>query len=203
MATWKEDVVKAMIELGGISNYQDLNKKIEEIRIEKLPENWHSSVRHTIETHSSDSRAFRKKEDLFESIDGIGKGVWGLRNFIPTRANVDLTEDDLEFPEGREVLQKHILRERNSMLVLKAKQKFKENHGRLFCEVCGFIFEEKYGSIGKDFIEAHHIKPISEMKENEKTKITDIVMVCSNCHKMLHRKRPWISKEKLKSLLTK
>ena len=24
------------------------------------------------------------------------------------------------------------------------------------------------------------------------------VLVCSNCHKMLHRKRPWLSKEELK-----
>lgn len=55
--------------------------------------------------------------------------------------------------------------------------------------------------IGKDFIEAHHSKPISEMKENEKTKIEDIVLLCSNCHSMIHRKRPWLSKNNIRRLL--
>lgn len=44
-------------------------------------------------------------------------------------------------------------------------------------------------------------KPISEMAENEETKVEDIVLVCSNCHRMLHRKRPWLTINELKELL--
>jgi len=84
---------------------------------------------------------------------------------------------------------------------LKQKRRVKEKNGKLFCEVCEFVFADKYGDIGQDFIEAHHNKAISEMKENEKTKVSDLIMVCSNCHKMLHRRRPWLTKEKLKLLL--
>ena len=63
----------------------------------------------------------------------------------------------------------------------------------MFCEICGFSFVDKYGDIGKDFIEAHHIKPVSEMKEGESTNINDLVMVCSNCHSMIHRRKlGWI-----------
>ena len=36
---------------------------------------------------------------------------------------------------------------------------------------------------------------------NEKTKIEDIVMLCSNCHSMVHRRKPWTTKEDLKKLL--
>lgn len=31
------------------------------------------------------------------------------------------------------------------------------------------------------------------MAENEPTKVEDIVLVCANCHRMLHRKRPRLS----------
>ena len=74
---------------------------------------------------------------------------------------------------------------------------FLEKHSKLYCEVCGFDFEEKYGELGKDFIEAHHVKAVSTMRENEKTKIEDIVMVCSNCHSMIHRKKPWLNRSQL------
>ncbi len=114
-----------------------------------------------------------------------------------------MTQDDDEFSEGKLSIKEHIKRERNHQLIIKAKEKFKQKNGSLYCEVCGFDFSKAYGEIGNDFIEAHHIKPVSELKENEKTKIEDIVMVCSNCHSMLHRKRPWLTKEQLKTLLIK
>ncbi len=199
MASWLDDIIQALTELGGTAHYKDLYKKIEEIRPSLTP-SWQASLRKVIENHSSDSDNFNGK-DLFYSTQGIGKGIWGLRNYAPTIATVDLTEDDIEFPEGKEILRKHILKERNPKLVFEAKKAFKDKNGKLFCEVCNFFFEDKYGKVGEDFIEAHHIKPISEMTEHEKTKITDLVMVCSNCHRMLHRKRPWITKERLRSLL--
>lgn len=60
---------------------------------------------------------------------------------------------------------------------------------------------QKYGEIGTGYIEGHHTIPISDMNENRKTKIDDIVLVCSNCHRMLHRKRPWLSIDDLKEIL--
>nr|WP_235675276.1 MULTISPECIES: hypothetical protein [Bacillus cereus group] len=52
-------------------------------------------------------------------------------------------------------------------------------------------------------MEEHHVSPVSELKEDATTKIEDIAMVCSNWHKMLHRKRPWSSKENLQLLLNR
>lgn len=56
------------------------------------------------------------------------------------------------------------------------------------CMICGFDFEKKYGELGKGYIEVHHIRPLSEIDEEvvvnpEK----DLICVCSNCHRMLHR----------------
>jgi hypothetical protein len=98
------------------------------------------------------------------------------------------------FEEGRKRLITHARLEtvRNSALVREAKRLFKRIHGRLFCEVCAFDFEGKYGRRGKDYIEAHHRTPISELEGPIEITAADLAMVCSNCHRMLHRP-PWIT----------
>ena len=78
-----------------------------------------------------------------------------------------------------------------------------EFNKRLSCQVCNFSFEENYGGLGKGFIEAHHIFPISELTEETPTKVEDIALVCSNCHRMLHRRRPWLSLEELNKVKNK
>ncbi|MBK8396266.1 MAG: HNH endonuclease [Leptospiraceae bacterium] len=81
-----------------------------------------------------------------------------------------------------------------------AKENYKKQNKNLECQVCGFSFTV-YGEVGKDYIEAHHTIPVSQMTGKSKTKIEDIALVCSNCHKMLHRKRPWLKMSEIKSLL--
>jgi 5-methylcytosine-specific restriction protein A len=61
-------------------------------------------------------------------------------------------------------------------------------HG-LTCNICGFNFEKAYGPRGEDFIEVHHVKPISTLKEKQPIDPqNDLITVCSNCHRMIHRK---------------
>jgi len=62
------------------------------------------------------------------------------------------------------------------------------------CEICNFDFEEFYGDIGKQFIEAHHKIPFSTLPEDEVVEfdINDFSVLCSNCHRMVHkRKEPY------------
>lgn len=64
-----------------------------------------------------------------------------------------------------------------------------EIHG-LNCYACGFNFEEMYGERGKDFIEVHHLQPLSTLKEEVQINPkTDLVPLCANCHRMVHRKK--------------
>lgn len=68
------------------------------------------------------------------------------------------------------------------------------------CSVCGTNFYEKYGDIGRDFIEVHHITPVSMMGDGYKLDIErDLVPLCPNCHAMIHRKTPPYTIEQLKS----
>lgn len=53
---------------------------------------------------------------------------------------------------------------------------------------CRFNFEMVYGARGKDFIEVHHVTPLSRLgKETVVNPRTDMVVVCSNCHRLIHR----------------
>jgi 5-methylcytosine-specific restriction enzyme A len=92
------------------------------------------------------------------------------------------------------------MRERKSGVVKQAKKLFFKKHKRLYCEACKFDFTKVYGERGKDFIEGHHTKLVKEMKEGDKTKAEDIAMLCSNCHRMIHRK-PLVSVKVLATLI--
>jgi predicted HNH restriction endonuclease len=110
-------------------------------------------------------------------------------------------EDEADFPEGREVLLQHRARERNPAVASAAKLRFLHKNGRFVCQACGFDFEDFYGEVGKGFIEAHHTTPVSDLSSGSKTKVADIALVCSNCHRMLHRRRPWLTMADLKALM--
>ncbi len=72
------------------------------------------------------------------------------------------------------------------------------------CMVCGFDFEEKYGELGKDFVEVHHVKPLSSVKETKIDPRTDLVCLCSNCHRMIHRtKGKVLTCEELREIIEK
>ena len=89
--------------------------------------------------------------------------------------------------EGKRIPRTHFVHERNSRLVNEAKASFGHKHGRLFCEICGFDFSQTYGELGEDYIQAHHIVPLGEMSGPRMNSVDDFIMVCANCHCIIHR----------------
>ena len=73
------------------------------------------------------------------------------------------------------------------MVQIMVKRKFWDKHGRYFCEICEFDFKKGYGC---DFIECHHKIPLSELKKPKIPKVADFVVLCSNCHSVVHIERP-------------
>jgi len=92
--------------------------------------------------------------------------------------------------EGDKIIREHIKQElirRNSKIVQIAKaQALSNGNGRIKCECCEFDFLTVYGQLGIKFIECHHKVHVSAGERL--TKIEDLLLVCSNCHRMLHRK---------------
>ena len=108
--------------------------------------------------------------------------LWGMPLDLPNEAVPEALEGALR-------LRKHYARERSRYLIDKKKEHFSNgNEGMVFCEVCGFDFSKNYPpDLGKGFIEAHHIRPLADISTVQKTTLDDLMLVCANCHRMIHR----------------
>ena len=106
--------------------------------------------------------------------------------------DVDDGADDDSAPEGRLLVRRHLTRERDPRLRQRKIERHLESHSSLACATCGFDFEAAYGQHGAGYIECHHVVPLSELGETT-TKLVDLVLICANCHRMIHRKNPWLT----------
>lgn len=109
-------------------------------------------------------------------------------------------EDESEVGEGRVLYRLHRKRERNRAIVKKKKAAVLASGGALACEACGLVFAEMYGVVGGDYIEVHHRVPL-HVSGPTSTKLADLALICANCHRMIHRSKPWLSVEELADLV--
>ena len=115
--------------------------------------------------------------------------------------NVQLPEDVVEASEGRLLSVRHLKRERKPGLARQKRCSVLSAGAQLECEVCSMTFAKVFGDHGDGFIEVHHRVPLSEYVSGSMTSLDDLALVCANCHRMLHWKRPWLSIAELRSKL--
>lgn len=197
--TWLEDVIAALRALGGTAKYADLYAQIESTRVSELPPAWQEIVRRTIQNHSSNSAAFArngKSRDLFFAVEGIGKGIWGLRDMAeatkrsseipPERATSEYVEV-ASSQDGAEVtatgnespgrVRTEIYRVlRDTQL---ARQVKLLHRGR--CQVCGYTIMLPDGS---SYAEAHHVIPLGGVHKGPDT-LSNILVLCPNHHALM------------------
>lgn len=101
--------------------------------------------------------------------------------------NENFEDDEFSRMEGTILYKYHLYRERNPTLVKKKKEQALKTNGKLECECCSFDFEKVYGEAGIGFMECHHTKALHTLNEKTKTTLKDLILVCANCHRMLHR----------------
>jgi len=155
---------------------------------------------------NNDSSSFHSLVDrLFNlNLDFIASRTNGNKHLpedYNERVIQEITAED-SYPEGKESYRIHRSKERSTEAVRIAKEKGLLQDEKLKCCVCNFSFIDNYGPLGSGFIEAHHTLPVSSMKDGHKTKPEELVLVCSNCHRMLHRHRPLISAKDLHGIMT-
>lgn len=138
-------------------------------------------------------------DDLIELVEYRRKADALAENVPPSR---DWVVEG--FPEGRRLYRLHSARERNPKLIREAKKLAMKRDGVLRCTCCGFDFGATYGEVGHGYIEAHHTRPLSLLDESGGiTRVEDLALVCANCHRMLHRRRPWLEAEGLAKVVQK
>lgn len=103
--------------------------------------------------------------------------------------------------EGGRLLVEHLRIERNRRIIEMKRSAVLDMNGCLRCEICDFDFAEHFGSRGRGFCEVHHLQPLSRLDKGVRsTRLEDLAIVCSNCHKMLHR-QPILTPKQLRAVL--
>ena len=115
-------------------------------------------------------------------------------------SDVVIEDDESAFSEGTVKYKQHRYLERDGAIARRTKAQRLLKTGKLECEVCSTDFAIRYGERGHGFIEAHHKTPVSQLAGTKKTKTEDLALVCSNCHRILHRGEPLLSVEQLKQI---
>lgn len=192
--------------------YLSLNQGVTEVR-----ENYKSNTRKVLKLRAQDYRAKLDYEEgelleidlnskttnarLYESGNIIAK--FYSRDSLPSNENLtqdilkylsyyeELTFNDTHLNEEKRLTatekkqyRLHFRIERNSSISKKVK-----NEKGFVCEACEFDFKSMYGSLGENYIEAHHLTPISALAigEYQVNIKRDFAVLCSNCHSMIHR----------------
>lgn len=148
-----------------------------------------------------DEEVFREFENDKSRLQEVASAIRTWATSDTKLEGVDVEDEDNGVEEGRLLTRVHRTRERDRKIVLKKKDAVLKSSGRLQCECCGFDFQNAYGTIGEGFVECHHKNPVSSLAPGDRTRLEDLALVCSNCHRMIHRQRPWLSIEQLKQLV--
>lgn len=135
------------------------------------------------------------------NIHSLEKNDKPIFNFYKKRAlNIPL---DVDASEGNPILRQHLIRERNRKIIRDKKREVIDKGDKIKSEVCAFDFEKIYGDIGKEFCEVHHLVPLHQADGLIKTKLEDLAIVCSNCHRMLHKENPVFTIDEMKKIISK
>ncbi|MGY1602373.1 HNH endonuclease [Geodermatophilus sp. SYSU D00815] len=102
--------------------------------------------------------------------------------------------------EGRVLERIQIVRERDPKLRQQKIDAVRAAGGEVACEVCGFDFEQTYGERGRQYIEVHHRTPL-HVTGRTRTKLHELALLCSNCHRIIHRYQPWLTVDQLIGLV--
>lgn len=113
-----------------------------------------------------------------------------VRGERPSNAPLEVVDGELVGFEGknREKFIAHRQRE-GWMRREKIRDVMQKNKGRLLCEVrkCGFDFKKRYGPLGEGYAHVHHLIPLRRApRQGREVRLSDLAVVCANCHAMIH-----------------
>lgn len=121
----------------------------------------------------------------------------GVEQLAPT------DEEQEVFIEGRILSGLHRSRDARGRKQLLAKARDET----LLCGVCGFCpplgLERR---LRESFFECHHVVPLASMPGLRSTRLRDLVLLCANCHRFIHRlmveTKGWVSIKEAREQLT-
>jgi len=109
------------------------------------------------------------------------------------RSKIPAGDGTAQFEEGKRRLRELALFSRHPGLVAQAKARYGPR-----CCGCKFDFATFYGPLGANYIECHHLNPLADQEGSTVSGVEDVTVLCSNCHRMVHRQHPPITLQELR-----
>ncbi len=124
----------------------------------------------------------------FRILRGAGYSIVKKGEEIPPPPS-ELSNEDLDWAEGKVRLVTHLVKERAKGLAQAKKSHFKRQHGKLYCERCSLDPVAQYGTAhAESCIEVHHHEVhVRDMAEQHHTRLESLQCLCANCHRLVHR----------------
>ena len=122
----------------------------------------------------------------------------GIDNASSTKIDNEKSSNTDRLLDEQRRYRRHRKIERNSLVSKRVKE-----HLGYICQGCELDFKQIYGSLGDNYIEAHHLTPLHTLKENEVVRMDpekDFAVLCANCHRMVHRQNPVMAVDLLRKL---
>lgn len=144
--------------------------------------------------------AFRLMSDEGFTIEKRGPDGKLEETFAPKRARpaskeveaalaeVAASDEERSWIEGNPKIAVHLKRERAAGLARKKKQSFLAENGNLWCERCGNDWTDLFDvDVADACMEVHHTLGVADMQPGHETKLSDLQVLCANCHRVTHR----------------
>lgn len=123
---------------------------------------------------------------------------WAYRPVTATHTSV-MTESDLIAIEGDPRMYFHLRRERDASIAGAKRKAVWDTHGKLSCESCDFSTQDVFRGLEGEVCEIHHRLPLAFASEPVSTTLSDLAVLCPNCHRAIHRTKPLMSVEEFRS----
>ncbi len=169
--SWVEEIVIALEALGGIASLHQIQEYIGKTTKRELSTTWREIIGKTIGRNSADSEDTQKVgRDIFYSVEGLGKGIWGLRSGKISSTPIA--------PDSGNDSPKRIKQETYRILRDTALAKHLKILYENKCQIC----DKSIALKKKHYSEAHHIKPLDKTKHNGPDTPGNIIVLCPEHH---------------------
>ncbi|VVH61079.1 hypothetical protein BSPWISOX_184 [uncultured Gammaproteobacteria bacterium] len=165
----------------GFAKHKDGKFKITKLGIDALNNN-RDSLLYLIGNNFNSNDSLEALENLTNTIKK------DQRKMEVFDENILVVEGASEYTSSKQIKRSFQLRE-------SAIAYYMEERGNISCDICSFDFEYTYGDPAKGYIEMHHIKPIymytdDNIQQVISDAIKNLLPVCANCHRVIHKTRP-------------
>ncbi len=123
----------------------------------------------------------------FRALEAAGYPVVRKGEAVPGN-DMQPVDPDLAAAEGDQKLVTHLRRERRPALAAAKRRAMLDQLGHLQCERCKLVPSQALGPHGDAVIEVHHANTyVADMAADHVTRLTDLICLCANCHRIVHR----------------